>query len=90
MNKAELINTIAEKTGISRKDTDKVVNCMLDTVMETLCKDEKVALVGFGCFTPKQRVARTGRNPLTGNAIEIKESRACSFKAGKNMKEKLN
>lgn len=90
MNKAELINKVAEKTGLSRKDTDKVVNTMLDVIMNTLKEDEKVALVGFGSFTPKRRSAREGRNPMTNEVIEIHSSRACSFKAGKNMKEILN
>lgn len=90
MNKAELIVAVAEKTDLSRKDVDKVVNTMLDTIMETLRDNGKVSLVGFGSFEAKERPARKGHNPMTGEVIDIEASRAPSFKAGKSLKEILN
>lgn len=90
MNKAELIVAVADKTNLSRKDVDKVVNTMLDTIMETLRDNGKVSLVGFGSFEAKQRPARKGHNPMTGEVIDIEASRAPSFKAGKSLKEILN
>lgn len=90
MNKAELIVAVAEKTNMSRKDVDKVVNTMLDTIMETLRDNDKVSLVGFGSFEAKERPARKGHNPMTGEVIDIEASRAPSFKAGKSLKEILN
>ncbi len=90
MNKAELIVAVAEKTALPRKDVDKVVNTMLDTIMETLRDNDKVSLVGFGSFEAKERPARKGHNPMTGEVIDIQASRAPSFKAGKSLKEILN
>lgn len=90
MNKAELIVAVADKTNLSRKDVDKVVNTMLDTIMETLRDNGKVSLVGFGSFEAKERPARKGHNPMTGEVIDIEASRAPSFKAGKSLKEILN
>lgn len=90
MNKAELIAVVAEKTAVSRKDVDKVVNGVLDTIMETLKNGEKVSLVGFGAFEAKTRPARKGHNPMTGEVINIGASKAPSFKAGKSLKEILN
>ena len=90
MNKAELIAVVAEKTAVSRKDVDKVLNGVLDTIMETLKKGEKVSLVGFGSFEAKVRPARMGHNPLTKAEIEIAASKAATFKAGKALKDALN
>ena len=90
MNKAELISVVAEKTAVSRKDVDKVVNGVLDTIMEALKNGEKVSLVGFGAFEAKDRPARKGHNPMTGEVISIGASKAPSFKAGKYLKEILN
>ena len=81
MNKAELIAAVAEKTNLSRKDVDNVVNTMLDTI---------ISLVGFGSFEAKERPARKGHNPMTGEVIDIKASKAPSFKPGKSLKETLN
>ena len=72
MNKAELIAVVAEKTAVSRKDVDKVVNSVLDTIMETLKNGEKVSLVGFGAFEAKDRPARKGHNPMTGLSDETR------------------
>ena len=90
MNKAELIASVAEKSGLSRNDVDKVVNGVLDTIMDALKNGEKVSLVGFGAFEAKERPARKGHNPMTGEVIDIAASKAPSFKAGKSLKEILN
>ncbi|MBQ7278460.1 MAG: HU family DNA-binding protein [Clostridia bacterium] len=90
MNKAELIASVAEKSGLSRNDVDKVVNGVLDTIMEALKNGEKVSLVGFGAFEAKERPARKGHNTMTGEVIDIAASKAPSFKAGKSLKEILN
>ena len=89
MNKAELITAVADKTGLSKKDSEKAVNAALDTIAETLEIGEKVQLVGFGVFDVKQRGARVGRNPKTKEEIEIPASRVPSFKAGKALKDSV-
>ena len=90
MNKAELIAVVAEKTAVSRKDVDQVLNGVLDTIMETLKNGEQVSLVGCGAFEAKDRPARKGHNPMTGEVISIGASKAPAFKAGKSLKERLN
>ena len=87
MNKTELIAAVAEKTGLSKKDSDAAVNAVLNTIAETLKANEKVQLVGFGSFEVKKRAARTGRNPKTKEAIEIPASSVPVFKAGKALKD---
>ncbi|HIW16521.1 MAG TPA: HU family DNA-binding protein [Firmicutes bacterium] len=87
MNKAELITAVSEKTGLSKKDSEKAVNAALDTITETLEIGEKVQLVGFGVFDVKERGVRIGRNPKTKEEIEIPASRVPQFKAGKLLKE---
>ena len=87
MNKAELIATVAEKTGLSKKDSDAAVNAVLNTITETLKADEKIQLVGFGSFETKKRAARTGRNPRTKETIQIPEAKVPSFKAGSALKD---
>ncbi len=87
MNKAELVTAVAEKTGLSKKDSEKAVNAALDSITEALAAGEKVQLVGFGAFEVKERGARMGRNPLTKEEIEIPASRAAAFKAGKVLKD---
>ena len=90
MNKAELIATVAEVAGLSKKDSEKAVNAALDTVTASLQSGEKVSLVGFGVFDVKEREARMGRNPKTKEEIEIPASRVPQFKAGKALKEAVN
>lgn len=90
MNKQELIAAVAEKSAMSKKDTEKVVNLMLGTIVDALKAGDKVALVGFGTFEAKSRPARKGHNPMTGEEINIPASKAASFKAGKALKESLN
>ena len=87
MNKVELITAVSEKTGLSKKDSEKAVNAALDTITETLEIGEKVQLVGFGVFDVKERGVRIGRNPKTKEEIEIPASRVPQFKAGKLLKE---
>lgn len=87
MNKAELITAVAEKTGLSKKDSEKAVTAAFDTIVDTLVSGEKVSMVGFGMFDIKVRAARIGRNPKTKEEIEIAASRVPSFKAGKVLKE---
>lgn len=87
MNKAELIAAVADKTGLSRKDSEKALGAVLDTVTETLVEGDKIQLVGFGVFETKTREARVGRNPQTGAEIQIPASRSPVFKAGKVLKD---
>ena len=87
MNKTELISAVAEKTGMSKKDSEKAVNAAFDTITEALAAGDKVQLVGFGAFEVKERGARIGRNPKTKEEIEIPASRVASFKVGKALKE---
>ena len=87
MNKAELIAAVAEKTALSKKDSEKAVNATLDAITEALVAGDKVQLVGFGAFDVKERGVRIGRNPKTKEEIEIPASRVPQFKAGKVLKE---
>ena len=87
MNKAELIATVAEKTGLSKKDSEKAVNAAFDAITEALVAGDKVQLVGFGAFETKERSARVGRNPKTKEEIQIPASRVPAFKAGKALKD---
>jgi len=87
MNKAELVAAVAEKAGLSKKDSEKAVNAAFDVIADTLVKGDKVQLVGFGSFETKTRNARVGRNPRTKEEIEIPASRIPAFKAGKALKD---
>ena len=87
MNKMELIAKVSETTGTSKKDSEKAVAAVLDAIAGALAEGDKVQLVGFGTFEVKERAARTGRDPRTGNAIEIAASKLPSFKAGKALKD---
>lgn len=87
MNKAELIAAVADKTGLSKKDSDAAVAAVVDVITESLVQDEKVQLVGFGSFEVKSRAARMGRNPATKEQIEIPASKIPVFKAGKALKD---
>ena len=89
MNKAELITAVAEKAGLSKKDSEKAVNATLETITAALETGEKVQLVGFGVFDVKTRGVRMGRNPKTKEEIEIPASRVPQFKAGKSLKESV-
>ncbi|MBQ9764946.1 MAG: HU family DNA-binding protein [Lachnospiraceae bacterium] len=90
MNKTELINAIAEKAELSKKDADKALKAFVDVVTEELKKGEKIQLVGFGTFEVSERAAREGRNPQTGATMKIAASKAPKFKAGKALKDAIN
>ena len=87
MNKAELINAVAEKAGLSKKDTETAVNAVIDVIAAALAEGDKVQLVGFGAFEVKSRAERIGRNPKTKQSIKIPASKAPVFKPGKALKE---
>ena len=87
MNKAELICAVAEKTGLSKKDSEKAINATFETITTSMEAGEKVQLVGFGVFDVKERGVRMGRNPKTKEEIEIPASRVPTFKAGKALKD---
>lgn len=89
MNKTDLINDVAARTGMTKKDVEKVVNSFFDTVETTLKAGDKVQLIGFGTFEVRQRQARKGRNPQTGQEISIPATRVPAFKAGKALKDVL-
>ena len=90
MNKGELIESVATKAGMSRADATKAVDAVLDSVTQTLAGGGSISLVGFGTFRVKPRAARMGRNPRTGEAIQIKASNVPGFKAGKALKAAVN
>ena len=89
MNKTELIAVAAESAGLTKKDTERVINAAIDAITASLVEGEKVQLSGFGTFEVKDREARIGRNPHTKEAIEIPASRVPVFKAGKALKDKV-
>ena len=90
MNKGELIDAVATSAGLSRADATKAVDSVLDNVTRTLAGGDSVSLVGFGTFSVKHRAARMGRNPRTGEAIQIAASKVPGFKAGKALKDAVN
>lgn len=90
MNKTELVAAIAEHSELSKKDSEKALKAFIDVVTEELQKGEKIQLVGFGTFEVIERAAREGRNPLTGEKMKIKASKAPKFKAGKALKDAVN
>ncbi|MDZ4132306.1 MAG: HU family DNA-binding protein [Dethiobacteria bacterium] len=87
MNKPELVEAVAEKAGITKKDSEKAVAAVLEGIADTLAKGEKVQLVGFGTFEVRHRNAREGRNPSTGEAIKIAAQNVPAFKPGKALKD---
>ena len=90
MNKADLVNAIAKDTGLSKKDSEKALNSVVENISKALAKKDKVQLIGFGTFETRKRAARNGRNPQTGKEIKIAASTVPAFKAGKALKEKVN
>ena len=90
MNKTELVAAMAEQTNLSKKDAEASLKAFIDVVSEELKKGEKVQLVGFGTFEVSERAAREGRNPQTGETMEIKASKTPKFKAGKALKDVVN
>ncbi|MGN0597497.1 MAG: HU family DNA-binding protein [Ruminiclostridium sp.] len=89
MTKAELVSAIAEKTELTKKDSEKALAAVLDSITEALKKDEKVSLVGFGTFEVRSRAARKGINPQTGKEISIEATKVPAFKAGKALKDSV-
>ncbi|MEX0272506.1 HU family DNA-binding protein [Leptolyngbyaceae cyanobacterium UHCC 1019] len=89
MNKSELVDAIAAKAEITKKEADAVLSAVIDAIMEAVSEGEKVTLVGFGTFEARQRQAREGRNPSTGKPIKIPATTVPAFSAGKSFKEKV-
>lgn len=89
MNKTELVKSISSQAELSQKDAAKVVDSFLETISNTLAKEEKIQLIGFGTFEVRERAARTGRNPQTGEEIQISASKVPAFKPGKELKESV-
>jgi DNA-binding protein HU-beta len=89
MNKEELVELIAAKASITKKESDTVLKATLDSIMETVSSGDKVTLVGFGTFEQRERQARTGRNPKTGEPLNIAATKVPAFSAGKIFKEKV-
>ncbi len=90
MNKTELIAEVAEKAGLSKKDAEAAVKAVIDSVTDALVDGDKVQLVGFGTFEVRERAARCGRDPRTGESMEIAASKAPAFKAGQALKDAVN
>ena len=90
MNKQELIAAAAEKTGLTKKDTEKALKALCETVVAEVAKKGKIQLVGFGTFEARERAARKGKNPQTGKEIAIAAATVPAFKAGKAFKEAVN
>ena len=89
MNKTELVSSVAEIAGVSKKDTEQVLNAFFSTVQKTLKQNDKVQIPGFGSFEVRERAARTGRNPHTGETIEIAAAKVPAFKPGKSLKDAI-
>ncbi len=87
MNKTGLIEAVAEKTGMTKKDSEQAVSAVLNTISHALVNGEKVQLVGFGAFECRQRAARQGRNPKTLEVIQVPATRVPTFKPGKSLKD---
>ena len=90
MNKTELVAAIAEKAELSKKDAEKALAAFTDVVADTLKNGDKIQLVGFGTFEVSERAAREGRNPQTGETMQIAASKSPKFKAGKALKDAIN
>lgn len=89
MKKSELVDLVAEKAGMSKKDSEKAVKAVLESITDGLVRGDKVQLVGFGTFEVRSRKEREGRNPATGEKIKIKALKVPAFKPGKALKEKV-
>ena len=90
MNKTQLIDVVATKTGLKKKEAEAAVNAMNEAIVEALVAGDKVQLIGFGTYEVKTRAARDGRNPKTGETIKIAASKAPAFTAGKAFKDAVN
>jgi DNA-binding protein HU-beta len=90
MNKAELIDAVAARSDLSKTDAGNAVDAVFGAIESSLSRGDSVSLIGFGTFSVSDRAARTGRNPRTGETIQIAASRAAKFKAGKGLKDAVN
>lgn len=90
MNKSELVDAIAESSGLSKADSTKALNAFIESVTGAVARGDDVVLVGFGTFSVKERAERDGRNPKTGETIKIAASKSVGFKAGKALKDAVN
>lgn len=90
MRKPELVAAVADKTDISKEQAGQVLNAILDEITAALAENDSVTLIGFGSFSQRHRGARTGRNPQTGEPLEIKASNTVAFKPGKQLREAVN
>ena len=90
MNKAELIDAVADASDISKASAGRALDALIETITKALKKDDQVTLVGFGTFAIRKRAARSGRNPRTGETIKIKASKVPTFKPGKALKDAVN
>lgn len=89
MNKAELVSAVAEKAELTKKDAEKAINAVIDSIKGALHAGDKVSLVGFGTFEVRTRAARSGRNPQTGATIKIPAGKVPAFRPGKELKESV-
>ena len=90
MTKQEIVNTVSEATGLTKVETEAVMNGVMSTIIESLGKNKRVELRGFGAFSVQHRKQRTGRNPRTGEAVNVEEKYIPRFKTGKELRLKLN
>ena len=90
MNKADLVNSVAKKTGLTKKDTEATLNAFIKSITDSLKNGEKVQLIGFGSFEVRKRAVRVGRNPQTKEEIKIPASKSPVFKSGKALKDSVN
>lgn len=90
MTKANIVDAVAAKTNLTKKDSEAAVNAVLDAIAGALKEGDKVQLIGFGTFDVKSRAARTGRNPRTGETLTIAASKNVGFSAGKKLKDAIN
>lgn len=90
MNKSELIDAMSAQSGLTKADADRAYKAFVDVITEEMQKGEQISLIGFGTFLVRERQARTGRNPRTGENIEIAASKIPAFKAGKALKDAVN
>lgn len=89
MNKQDLVTAVAERSGLTKKDAEKAVNATIETIEAALANGDKVSLVGFGTFEVRDRAARVGRNPQTGEEIRIAAAKVPTFKPGKGLKDNV-
>lgn len=90
MNKGELVDAVADKSNITKKEADAIISATIETIMEAVSSDNKVTLVGFGSFEPRVRMAREGRNPKTNEKMVIPETTVPAFSAGKAFKDRVS